>query len=275
MAELPMFEDSHLEAICDVLTDGESGLKHKEIERFLSDLGIEDLAPTDNKRNRLLTALSSRQKRDNNGDMIQAFIQRAMNPALHVKNFSRFESLRTDLNERLVFAGYELGEDGNLSRVTKATTIKEAEERAGRLKAELSQRKVHADVLKFCRAELLQKNYFHAVFEATKSIAEKIREKTGLSEDGYDLVDKAFGLGRTGVPVIAFNSLRTKTEMSEHTGLMNILKGVFGAFRNVTAHAPKIYWPINEADAIDLLTLASLLHRRLDSTVLTGQPTTP
>ena len=35
------------------------------------------------------------------------------------------------------------------------------------------------------------------------------------------------------------------------------------------AHAPKIHWPINEQDALDILTLASLLHRRLDSAVRT------
>ncbi|HEY4636890.1 MAG TPA: TIGR02391 family protein, partial [Burkholderiales bacterium] len=27
---------------------------------------------------------------------------------------------------------------------------------------------MHPDVLRFCRPELVQKNYFHAVFEATK-----------------------------------------------------------------------------------------------------------
>ena len=33
-----------------------------------------------------------------------------------------------------------------------------------------------------------------------------------------------------------------------------LLKGMFGTFRNVTAHAPKIAWPIDEQDALDLLT---------------------
>lgn len=39
---------------------------------------------------------------------------------------------------------------------------------------------------------------------------------------------------------------------------------MFGTFRNVTGHAPKITWPISEQDALDLLTLVSYLHRRLD-----------
>ena len=112
----------------------------------------------------------------------------------------------------------------------------------------------------------MQKNYFHAVFEATKSVASKIREKSSLEEDGAQLVDLAFGIPKNGYPILAFNKLETKAERSEHTGLMNLMKGLFGAFRNVTAHVPKIEWEIPENDALDILTVSSLLHRKLDVT---------
>jgi uncharacterized protein (TIGR02391 family) len=134
------------------------------------------------------------------------------------------------------------------------------------------ERKVHGDVLRFCRAELVADNYFHAVFEATKSIAEKLREKTGLNSDGALLVDEALGLGKAGIPRLAFNRLQTESEKSEHTGLMNLIKGVFGAFRNTTAHAPRIHWQVTEQDALDVLTTLSLVHRRLDSAVRTHVP---
>lgn len=119
-------------------------------------------------------------------------------------------------------------------------------------------------MLRFCSAELLQDNYFHAVFEATKSVADKIRQLSGLTSDGNALVDAAFG---GDVPCLAINALDTETHWSEQTGFLNLLKGIFGTFRNTTGHAPKIDWPINEEDALDLLTLASYLHRRLDQTV--------
>ena len=45
-------------------------------------------------------------------------------------------------------------------------------------------------------------------------------------------------------------------------------------FRNVTAHAPKITWTIEEPDALDLFTTLSLIHRRLDSAATT-RPTQP
>jgi uncharacterized protein (TIGR02391 family) len=133
----------------------------------------------------------------------------------------------------------------------------------------LLHRQVHPDVLSFCRTELLQDNYFHAVFEATKSVADKIRQKSGLSSDGARLVDEAFGNSGATYPLLAFNSLQSESERSEHYGLMYLMRGMFGAFRNVTAHVPKIKWTIPEQDASDMLSLASFLHRKLDNAIRT------
>ena len=127
-------------------------------------------------------------------------------------------------------------------------------------------RKVHPDVLRHCKEELLVDNYFHAVFEATKSVAEKIRQMTGLVSDGADLVEQAFSF-KSAVPHLALNSLQAESEQSEQKGFMNLLRGLFGTFRNTTAHAPKITWKIEEQDALDILSLVSLVHRRLDSAI--------
>jgi len=194
-----------------------------------------------------------------------------MNPVLYTENSAHFDSKRDEFNEVLSFAGLSLRNDGKLQKCKAAKTLSEAEERAGRLRNELQRRQVHQDVLKFCKAELIQRNYFHAVFEATKSVADKIRQLTGLSGDGAALVDKAFGHSSLSLPYLAFNSLRSETEKSEHSGIMNMMKGMFGIFRNVTAHAPKIHWEIQERDAMDLLTIASFLHRRLDEAIQTGR----
>ena len=48
---------------------------------------------------------------------------------------------------------------------------------------------------------------------------------------------------------------------------MNLIKGVFGTFRNTTAHAPKITWTINKQDALDILSMISLIHRKLDNVI--------
>jgi uncharacterized protein (TIGR02391 family) len=76
-------------------------------------------------------------------------------------------------------------------------------------------------------------------------------------------------INQAGMPFLAVGSLQTETERDEQKGLMNLTKGMVGAFRNVTAHAPKISWKVTEQDALDLLTIASLIHRRLDDAVRT------
>jgi uncharacterized protein (TIGR02391 family) len=64
------------------------------------------------------------------------------------------------------------------------------------------------------------------------------------------------------------------SEHSEQNGILNLVKGLFGTFRNPTAHAPKIYWNMTEPDSLDLLTMASFIHRRLDSAARTPRLTT-
>jgi uncharacterized protein (TIGR02391 family) len=62
-------------------------------------------------------------------------------------------------------------------------------------------------VLAFCRAELMQQNYFHAVLEAAKSVAGKLRTLTGVSGGGSPQVDGTCSL--SSGPRVVFNSLAT------------------------------------------------------------------
>ena len=71
------------------------------------------------------------------------------------------------------------------------------------------------------------------------------------------------------MPPLAFNRLQTAWEQSEHKGLHTLIKGVFGTFRNPAAHAPRVRWATDRAEALDMLTLASMLHRRLDAADVT------
>lgn len=273
MPAIVQFPQAELESICDILAETNSGLTGSEIGSLLARLNIPDPMPAMTKRHRLFQALSDHQEQTHSGNIIGAFIQEAMNPVRFAANHVLFDTRRDSLNIILAFCGYSLGEDGKLrSRTQPARTLNEAEEAAGRLRSELARRGVHPDITTFCRPELLQENYFHAVFEATKSVADKIREKAEVDGDGSELVDLAFGIGKKGIPLLAFNSLQTETERSEHNGLMQLMKGMFGSFRNVTAHAPKVKWPISEQDALDLLTIASYLHRRLDTCFRTPHP---
>lgn len=257
---IPTFSDTVVRQLANVL---EGAASHREFTSLFNECKIAEHGGTP-KWERITLALTLRQRQDGCGNNIIVFVQAVMNPVRFVGQTNRFDEFRNRLNEVISFAGFQLGDDGTIRLATAARTLSEAAQRAGRLRKLLEQRQVHSDVLAFCREELLKDNYFHAVFEATKSVADKIRTKSGLASDGAELVDVVFSSKN---PVLAINTLRTETEQSEHKGFANLLKGVFGTFRNVTAHAPKIHWTIEEQDALDLLTMVSYLHRRLDRTV--------
>jgi uncharacterized protein (TIGR02391 family) len=272
MAAIPKLDEANLQAICDILGATDTGLTGSEIGRYLRECGCSDPIPQMTKRHRLYAALLEKQNSDRCANNILSFLTHVMNPVRHVGSRDYFESERGKLNRVLAFSGLTLGEDGKLREVTIARTLTEAEAMASALRKALVERKVHADVLNFCRAELVVDNYFHAVFEATKSVAEKLRQKTGLASDGSQLIDEALGIGKTGCPRVAFNTLTTENERNEHSGLTNLIRGLFGAFRNTAAHAPKIQWNVTEQDALDILTTISLVHRRLDAAVRTHIP---
>jgi hypothetical protein len=167
MAAIPLFSNVHLERICDILADTTTGLAGSEMGRLLHDLGVVDPMPGMTMRHQLYEALRGRQQQDRCGNLVE-FIHRAMDPVRYTGSSGHFGTKRHELNQVLAFCGLQMGEEGKLRQQSAARTLTEAEERAGRLRAELQRRGVHGDVLAFCRSELLQKNYFHAVFEATK-----------------------------------------------------------------------------------------------------------
>lgn len=255
-----------IESVSKILGDTQKGFTGSEITKFLAECRIIDPGLNSTKWKRIYDSLVQKQAEDQCGNNVVVFIQHVMRPSRHYDSLEWFSEVRSKLNLALSFEGLELGEDGVVIKTTRTKTISEAAARASKLKESLALRKVYPDIYKFCREELVADNYFHAVFEAAKSVAEKIRSKTGLKSDGADLVDEAFKF-KNQVPYLALNSLQTDSEQSEQKGFVNLLKGIFGTFRNTTAHAPKIVWKIEEQDALDILSMVSLIHRRLDNAV--------
>jgi uncharacterized protein (TIGR02391 family) len=194
-------------------------------------------------------------------DFIGAFLI----PARFVGKSGDFEARRQELNAILAFSGLEYGADGQFRHVTAAKTLDEAEKRVRTIRAKFQGRRMHPEVLKYCRTELMQENCFHAVFEATKGLAQRLRDMSGIQADGAALVDRVFSVEH---PMLAMSTLQSETEKSEHKGFAALLKGCFAAVRNPLAHEPKILWE-GEDDAADYLSLISLLHRKLDQCVPT------
>lgn len=262
MAHIPCFDSTHLEAVCKVLADTTNGLKGEEIGYILADVGIPDPDAGITKWKRLFNALALAQNTYRVGNHLILFINRAMSPARYISTPELFQWRRNGLNVALAFAGYAVRDDGKVVHTTAETTLEGARARAGRLRSLLESRGTHSEVFKYCRAELLQENYFHAVLEAVKGLAERVRQLSGLGTDGAELVNQALS---TKAPIIAINSLQSETEISEQKGIANLLVGLFGAIRNPTAHSPKVVWAMPEQDAIDVFALLSFVHRKLDN----------
>jgi uncharacterized protein (TIGR02391 family) len=259
------FTQSQLQAIADAFGDTAGGLTGSEIGHLLATVKIVDTDPQMTKRHRLYNAFANSQNTRKDRTHVMAFIRKSMKPERFAREQARFEPMRLNLNRALAFAGLAIEASGRLVVVDVAETLSQATRRAQELRADLSSRGVHPDVLRFCREELLADNYFHAVLEAVKSVADKIRQRTGLADDGAPLIDRAFG---GDMPMLAINALMSESEKSEQRGFVNLVKGTFSMFRNTTAHAPRIHWQMSKDDAEDLLSMVSLMHRRIDAAVM-------
>lgn len=262
MASVPSLPEGQVEALARLLGECGSG---SDITRVLNDRGLVDNSGESTKWRRLYWIFLDCQKKDACANHLINFIRAFLTPARFVGRSEEFEGHRQTLNVILVFSGLEYGADGQFRRVTAAQTLDEAEKRVRTIRAKFQGRRMHPQVLKYCRTELMQDNYFHAVFEATKGLAQRLRDMSGTHADGAALVEQVFSIER---PLLVMSTLQTETEKSEHKGFAALFKGCFAAVRNPLAHEPKILWE-GEDDAADYLSLISLLHRKLDDCVPT------
>lgn len=248
-----------LERVSKILGDTDEGLKGAEIGYFLEQCGIKDIVPDITKWKRLYSAFANEQNQKHYSNTILKFIQTVVNPTRFTSR-ETFERKRNALNEPLSFIGYQLGENGKFHEIQVSTTITEAQRRANELLYTLKARNAHSEIFRYCTAELVDNNYFHAVFEACKGLFERIRQLSQIEKDGTKLVQHVFG----GEPLLVINAYQNKQQEDEQKGFQAILEGLCNMFRNPESHQPKIAWPVNEQDALEILSLISYCHRRLD-----------
>ena len=264
MSKVDLMEEGQIEALAKVL--GECG-SSSDISRVLEDRGLGKRSGHSAEWKRLYWLFLDVQKSDRCANRIHDFIGSFLAPARFVDRPDEFEGHRAKLNTILAFSGFEYGSDGQFRRENPVQTIDEAQRRAHAIRAKFRGRRLHPEVLKYCQAEMMEEYYFHAVFEASKGLAQRIRDMAEVGCDGGRLVDVVFSINK---PLLAMSKLQTETERSEHKGFAQLLKGCFGAIRNPLAHEPRILWK-GEDDAVDYLSLISLLHWKLDDCFATGE----
>ncbi len=260
--ELPL-TDGVLQGLARIMGDTNDGLKGSEIGRYLQMVGIEDYSPNITKWQRLFNAFAVYQNRTKCCNAVLNFCKNYFDPTRFVNSDKLlFESQRVDANRLLAFAGYEITVRGGISKTSKISTISEAEERANTLRHELKARNTHNEVFRFCYPELLADDYFHAVEEALKGLFERVREISCIyDKDGAELIDLVFS---AKAPKMLINKFQTDSEISEHKGFGAMLKALYSLFRNPEAHTPRVKWPMDKIEALDIFGIISLCHRKLD-----------
>lgn len=269
-----VIDEQQLKAVCDVLGETNRGYTKTELTRLLRQSGIELVSDGRksngytyqlglNKRDWLSNCLANEVNKNHSLMRIYMFIEKALNPVAFTseENRAKYEYLFEGTNKALLLAGMEVTKEGKLVEVVQAKTLDEVDRRVNSLKRELYNRSIHSEVQKYCIEDYLRKDYYDAVFEAAKGLAERVRQITGLTTDGGTLFQTAFSKND---PYIFFSGLQTDSEKSEFTGLKELLEAIFHLVRNPAAHTPKVNWKVDEAKALDILTLISFAHKYLD-----------
>ena len=153
--------------------------------------GVDYRVQGPSKRERLRYALNFQHKRSGNKGVLQ-LVKTLNAPVIYTENSDGFRGFCASLNRILRFYGVEYRDDGEFHTVDPTRTLSEAQQRAAALENKMAPRRIHPEVRKYCRAEYMEENYFHAVVEAYKGLAERIRELTGYTGDGMALMKQAF-----------------------------------------------------------------------------------
>lgn len=258
--------NTEMETLAKIVAECMTG---SQMNGIFQECGVTDTSNESTKWKRIYYTFLSRQELDGSSNAFLNFIKKSLKPVRFINGENgNYEEILTQVNRPLMLLGLQMTNEGKLIRVDAATTITEVERRTRSLVSELQKRHIHYDVIKCCKEEYLQENYFHAVFEAAKSLSEKVREKTGILDDGSTLFNAAFSINN---PKLAINSLQTSSERNIQNGLKEMLNGVTHMVRNVTAHELKIKWVVNEQEVIDILTTISFLHKQLDECFVVPQ----
>ena len=116
------------------------------------------------------------------------------------------------------------------------------------------------------RSRFRSRNFADAVEAAYKCLANAVKERSDHRErDGADLMRHVFS---EKSPLLRLNALQSRSDKDEHNGYRDIFAGVMIGIRNPRAHEPGI--KDNPSVALELLTLANHLMRKLDAVTKNG-----
>lgn len=263
MATITPFKASTLEMIANIIADVDPAITGTVIHRMLIQSQLEDVSYNEQflaKRKKLFNAFALYQNTYRCANNIVVFLQNILAPQRYINNQEMYQTIKGEVNKQLAFEGLHLNDENQICSVEKAAKISDVKIRVEGLRNKLIQQGAHQQVFAYCNEELLANNYFHSVFEANKGLFNRIRDLSGVQEDGNRLIEQVF----SNDPVLIINNYQSTSEKDEHKGFCYLLKGLCGMFRNPEAHEPRVDWEISEQDSLEILGIISYCHRRLD-----------
>ncbi len=277
--DINRLNEQQLKSICGILADTSRGLAKKELTEILNQCKISLVDDGNktigngiayqvglNKRDWLCNCFANEVNTNGNDEKIYKFIETALDPIRYTKveDRKKYNWLFEELNKVILLVGMQVRNDGKLVVAQRASSLNEVDSRVNSLKKKLYDRSIHHEVAKYCIEDYLRKDYFDAVFEASKGLAERVRQLSGLTLDGGELFQTAFSIKD---PFVVLNTLETESERSEFKGLRELMEAIFHLARNPAAHTPKVNWRVDETKALDILTLISFAHKYLDECI--------
>jgi uncharacterized protein (TIGR02391 family) len=118
---------------------------------------------------------------------------------------------------------------------------------------------LHGEILEKALPLYTGGHYRQCIFEAYVTVFSLLRRRAELDLDGDNLVGKALSLNN---PILAFGDLNTETGKTIQKGMIQVLQGVYQAFRNVAAHPHDL--SASQTAAAQHMVFASVLVRRVE-----------
>jgi uncharacterized protein (TIGR02391 family) len=117
----------------------------------------------------------------------------------------------------------------------------------------------HPRIVRASKSQFKSGHYTDAIFNAFRCIEVLVKEKSGQTGSGAELMHRIFNENK---PVIKINKMQNEVDIDEQAGFRFIYAGVMTGIRNPKAHSE-----ISQTDpfrTLEYLALASLLAKRLD-----------
>jgi len=111
------------------------------------------------------------------------------------------------------------------------------------------------------------KDFRNAVLDAITAVFDKIRERTGIDQDGDRLINQVLSVRE---PILILSEIETQSGQNDQSGFADIFRGFYRGVRNPKAHS--LEHDLDATKAGQHLVLASLLMRRIVEAKLVMPP---